>query len=127
MRSLSERRQLVEGEHQELSLVQQCILLSIHRSGLYYEPKGESAYFPHRIRHLAALRQHGPAAETGQAASRNSQAGGCVGFERWAVFLEAAGGWGVWEAGEGVRARRFVVIHGDFRQRLKKPRLVFLF
>jgi putative transposase len=43
MRSLSERRQLVEREHQELSLVQQCILLSIHRSGLYYEPKGESA------------------------------------------------------------------------------------
>jgi len=43
MRSLSERRQLVEGEHQELSLVQQCILLSIHRSGWYYEPKGESA------------------------------------------------------------------------------------
>lgn len=42
MRSLSERRQLVEREHQELSLVQQCILLSIHRSGLYYEPKGES-------------------------------------------------------------------------------------
>ena len=43
MRSLSERRQLVEREHIELSLVQQCILLSIHRSGLYYEPKGESA------------------------------------------------------------------------------------
>jgi putative transposase len=43
MRSLSERRQLVEREYQELSLVQQCILLSIHRSGLYYEPKGESA------------------------------------------------------------------------------------
>ena len=43
MRSLSERRQLVEREDQELSLVQQCILLSIHRSGLYYEPKGESA------------------------------------------------------------------------------------
>jgi putative transposase len=27
----------------QLSLVQQCILLSIHRSGLYYKPKGESA------------------------------------------------------------------------------------
>ncbi|MGK7389371.1 MAG: IS3 family transposase [Candidatus Cyclobacteriaceae bacterium M2_1C_046] len=27
----------------QLSLVQQCMLLSIHRSGLYYKPKGESA------------------------------------------------------------------------------------
>ena len=26
----------------QLSLVQQCMLLSIHRSGLYYKPKGES-------------------------------------------------------------------------------------
>ena len=26
----------------QLSLVQQCMLLSIHRSGIYYQPKGES-------------------------------------------------------------------------------------
>jgi len=28
--------------HPKLSVVQQCLLLSIHRSGIYYKPKGES-------------------------------------------------------------------------------------
>jgi putative transposase len=42
MKNLSERRELVEREHAKLSIVQQCLLLSIHRSGLYYQPQSES-------------------------------------------------------------------------------------
>lgn len=42
MKSLDERRNMVDKGHTELSLVQQCILLSIHRSGLYYKPRSES-------------------------------------------------------------------------------------
>lgn len=37
--SLTTRRKLVEREHPSLSMVQQCILLGICRSGLYYESK----------------------------------------------------------------------------------------
>ena len=36
--SLSERRNMIEREHPKLSLVQQCLLLGICRSSLYYEP-----------------------------------------------------------------------------------------
>lgn len=42
MKSLDERRNMVDKGHTELSLVQQCTLLSIHRSGLYYKPRSES-------------------------------------------------------------------------------------
>ena len=34
---------MVERDHPALSLCRQCRLLSIGRSSLYYEPKGESA------------------------------------------------------------------------------------
>jgi len=34
---------MVEPEHSSLSIVRQCTLLSISRSGLYYRPTGESA------------------------------------------------------------------------------------
>jgi putative transposase len=37
--SLNKRREMVEYNHHSLSLVQQCLLLGIWRSGLYYEPK----------------------------------------------------------------------------------------
>lgn len=33
---------MVRKGHSKLSLVQQCVLLSIHRSGVYYKPKEES-------------------------------------------------------------------------------------
>lgn len=39
---MSRRRELVDSQD-ELSVRKQCDLLSIHRSGLYYKPKGESA------------------------------------------------------------------------------------
>lgn len=40
--STTERRQKVVKSHPRLGLVQQCELLGIHRSGLYYRPKSES-------------------------------------------------------------------------------------
>jgi len=42
--STTERRKKVVKRHPRLSLVQQCKLLKIHRSGLYYKPRSESAY-----------------------------------------------------------------------------------
>ena len=38
---MSQRRQLVDTQH-EFSIRKQCNLLSIQRSGFYYNPKGES-------------------------------------------------------------------------------------
>jgi len=40
--STTERRQKVVKSHPRLGLVQQCELLGIHRSGLYYRPRSES-------------------------------------------------------------------------------------
>ncbi len=42
MKPTKERQELVEKEHPQLSIVKQCELLTIHRSGLYYTPVGES-------------------------------------------------------------------------------------
>ena len=39
--SVQQRRQHVDKAH-KLSIVHQCKLLNIHRSGLYYKPVGES-------------------------------------------------------------------------------------
>lgn len=41
MRPLSERRLMTQTDHRFLSLSDQCRLLSIHRSGLYYSPVPE--------------------------------------------------------------------------------------
>jgi len=41
--STEERRDLVEPDHAEISVRRQCELLGVNRSGLYYEPLGESA------------------------------------------------------------------------------------
>jgi putative transposase len=40
--STTQKRQKVVRSHPRLSLKEQCNILSIHRSGLYYKPKGES-------------------------------------------------------------------------------------
>ncbi|VAW14111.1 Integrase, catalytic region [hydrothermal vent metagenome] len=42
--STTERRQKVVRSHPGLSLVQQCKLLNIHRSGLYYKPRREAPF-----------------------------------------------------------------------------------
>jgi len=41
--SLERRRQMIEPEHSELSVVRQCELVSISRSGFYHRPVGETA------------------------------------------------------------------------------------
>ncbi len=40
--STTQKRQKVVKAHPRLSLKEQCNILSVHRSGLYYKPKGES-------------------------------------------------------------------------------------
>ena len=40
--SVARRREMVEASHQHLSIVRQCELLEISRSGRYYRPVGES-------------------------------------------------------------------------------------
>jgi putative transposase len=39
---MQDRRACVQSDHPEISIRRQCDLLSIHRSGLYYEPRKES-------------------------------------------------------------------------------------
>ena len=41
--SLERRRQLVEPHHPDLSIVRQCALMGISRSGFYHRPVGETA------------------------------------------------------------------------------------
>ncbi len=41
--SLERRRQTIESRHSGLSVVRQCELLSVSRSGFYYQPAGEMA------------------------------------------------------------------------------------
>jgi len=40
--SIERRRQLIDPDHPELSIVRQCELVSISRSGFYYQPAGET-------------------------------------------------------------------------------------
>jgi putative transposase len=40
--SVERRRQMIEPEHPQLSIVRQCELVSISRSGFYYRPAGET-------------------------------------------------------------------------------------
>ena len=42
--STTERRQKVVKSHPRLSLVRQCELLKVNRSGLYYKPRSESSF-----------------------------------------------------------------------------------
>ena len=44
--STTQKRQKVVKSHPRLSLKKQCNLLEIHRSGIYYKPKGESKLKP---------------------------------------------------------------------------------
>ena len=41
--SVERRRQMIEPGHAALSVVRQCELVSISRSGFYYQPVGETA------------------------------------------------------------------------------------
>lgn len=50
--STTEKRQQVVKAHSGLSLEQQCEILEIHRSGLYYKPRGESALNLRLMEHI---------------------------------------------------------------------------
>ena len=41
--SVEQRRRLIEPEHEQLSIVRQCKLVSISRSSFYHRPAGETA------------------------------------------------------------------------------------
>ena len=41
--SLERRRQLIELDHPDLSIVRQCALIGVSRSGFYHRPVGETA------------------------------------------------------------------------------------
>jgi putative transposase len=40
--SIERRRQMIDPEHPQLSVVRQCELVAISRSGFYYQPAGET-------------------------------------------------------------------------------------
>lgn len=42
--TVQQRRTHIDKAHTSLSVVKQCDILNIHRSGLYYKPSGESEY-----------------------------------------------------------------------------------
>jgi putative transposase len=50
--STTERRQLVVASHPRLSLEKQCQALGIHRSSLYYKPRGESVLNEQLMKHI---------------------------------------------------------------------------
>ncbi len=51
---MSQRRDLIDNQH-DLSVRNQCELLSIHRSGLYYAPKGEK---PENLEIMRIMDEH---------------------------------------------------------------------
>ena len=51
---MSQRRKLVDNQH-ELSIRKQCEALSVHRSGLYYAPTGES---PENLEMMRIMDEH---------------------------------------------------------------------
>lgn len=48
--SLDRKRHLVSKENSQLSIVKQCEVLGIHRSGIYFKPKPETGYNLHLMR-----------------------------------------------------------------------------
>lgn len=48
--SLDKKRHLVQRENSPLSVVRQCEILEIHRSGIYFKPKMESMLNLHLMR-----------------------------------------------------------------------------
>jgi putative transposase len=49
---MHERRALIDKVHKKLSIERQCELMSVHRSGYYYQTKGESALNLELMRHI---------------------------------------------------------------------------
>jgi hypothetical protein len=57
VKPLKEQRSMISKG--QLSMTKQCGLLSIHRSGIYYQPKGESDLNLELMRQMPASRRQG--------------------------------------------------------------------
>src|ERR1035437_1170813 len=60
MRPVSDRRTMIESENNRLSIVKQCNLLQIHRSGYYFTPATESLENLHLMRLMDEQYLHTP-------------------------------------------------------------------
>ena len=89
--SRSERRALVARDHPALSLSRQCRLLSIGRSSLYYEPKGESAETLALMRRIDELFLKYPFYGARQMVRHLRREGVCIGRRRAGRLMRLMG------------------------------------
>ena len=80
--SLDRRRQIIEPEHPQLSVVRQCELVSIRRSGFYHRPAGETALNLELMRLIDAQFLETPWYGSRQMARHLRRNGWCVGRHR---------------------------------------------
>ncbi len=89
---------MVAREHPALSLSRQCRLLSIGRSSLYYEPKGESAETLALMRRVDELFLKYPFYGARRMALHLRREGVCIGRRRAARLMRLMGLQAVWRA-----------------------------
>ena len=89
---------MVERDHPALSLSRQCRLLSIGRSSLYYEPKGESAETLALMRWIDELFLKYPFYGARQMVRHLRREGVCIGRRRAARLMRLLGLHAVWRA-----------------------------
>ncbi len=80
--SITRRREMIAARHKDLSLTRQCQLLSISRSGLYYEALGESALNLSLMRRLDEQHLNTPWYGSRQMARYLRRQGYCVSRKR---------------------------------------------
>jgi putative transposase len=80
--SVARRHDLIAPEHPHLSIVRQCELVSISRSGFYYEPVGESAFSLTLMRLIDEQFMEAPFYGARQMARHLRRCGHCVGRKR---------------------------------------------
>ncbi len=96
--SRAERRAMVVRGHPSLSLSRQCRLLSIGRSSLYYEPKGESAETLALMRRIDELFLKYPFYGARQMVRHLRREGVRIGRRRAARLMRLPGLQAVWRA-----------------------------
>ena len=82
---------MVEPDHPRLSIVQQCALLSIHRSSYYYRPKGESPLNLELMRLIDKQHLRTPWYGARQMARHLRREGYCVGRKRIGRLMRLMG------------------------------------
>lgn len=73
---------MIDKDHDELSIVKQCKLISISRSGLYYRPLGENAFNTHLMRLIDQQQLKTPFYGSRQMTRHLKRQGYCVGRKR---------------------------------------------